>query len=56
VTGSLANTARAFTLTDMNNYEQYTITLSTVGNTIVLSDTVQVMPTDNLLYLPVIPK
>jgi hypothetical protein len=40
----------------VHNYQWYTITLSTVGTTPILSDTVRVMPTDRLGYLPLIVK
>ena len=55
-TDSLTNTARAYTLTDLINYQWYTVTLSTVGSTPILSDTVRVMPTDKLVYLPLVLK
>jgi hypothetical protein len=52
-TETLTNTARAYPLTGLTNYEPYTVTLSTVGVTPPLSDTVTVMPTDIFVYLPV---
>jgi parallel beta-helix repeat protein len=53
ITGLPAAT-RAATLTGLLNYALYTITLSSVGTTPALSATIQVMPTDQLLYLPII--
>ena len=50
----LAGTTRAYKLTDLTNYAWYTITLTSVGTDPVLSDTIQVMPTDRLLYLPIV--
>jgi hypothetical protein len=47
--------AQAYTLTDLTNYQWYTVTLyAMLDETIWLSDTVRVMPTGNLLYLPVV--
>lgn len=52
ITG-IPNETRAYALTGLTNYEWYTITLSaTVSETVVLSDTVNLMPTDQQLYLP----
>jgi hypothetical protein len=45
---------RAYTLTGLTNYEWYTVTLTTVGVTPILSDTVSVMPTDRLIVLPLL--
>ncbi|NBD34467.1 MAG: hypothetical protein GVY30_00530 [Chloroflexi bacterium] len=53
ITG-LTNTLRAHTLTGLTNYEWYTVTLSAVGTTPILSDTVKVMPTDIFIYLPLV--
>lgn len=56
ITG-LAEPTRAYTLTGLTNYTTYTVTLQAmVEGTAVLTDTVHVMPTDLLLYLPVIQK
>jgi hypothetical protein len=56
ITG-LLNSIRAYTLTGLNNYTWYTVTLGAMLNqTAWLSDTVRVMPTDRLVYLPVIMK
>jgi hypothetical protein len=43
---------RAYTLTGLTNYVPYTVTLSMVDVALPLSDTVMVIPTDRLLYLP----
>jgi hypothetical protein len=48
----LPGETRAYTLTGLTNYEWYEITLTTVGSTPVLSDTISLMPTDIWLYLP----
>jgi hypothetical protein len=46
-------TARAFTLTGLENYALYTITLEArQGGTVILSDTVQARPTDRFIFLP----
>ncbi|HOT91641.1 MAG TPA: hypothetical protein PLJ78_04895 [Anaerolineae bacterium] len=48
------STTRSLVLTqNVQNYQWYTVTLSTVGVTPALSDTVRVMPTDRFVYLPV---
>jgi hypothetical protein len=50
---SIISPMRAYTLTGLTNYEWYTVTLSAmVNSTSLLSDTVRVMPTDHLVYLP----
>ncbi|HIP71903.1 MAG TPA: hypothetical protein EYH05_10975 [Anaerolineae bacterium] len=52
---SLAEPTRAYTLTGLTNYTPYAITLNAMLNgSPVLTDTVTVMPTDILLYLPVV--
>jgi len=54
ITGVISTT-RAYSLTGLTNYEWYTITLSgLVEETEILSDTVMVMPTDILAYLPLV--
>ena len=54
ITG-IPNPTRAYTLTGLTNYEQYTVTLSAMlDNTAILSDTVRVMPTDRFVYLPLL--
>ena len=46
---------RAYTLTGLTNYEPYTVTLNAMlEGTPILTDTVSVMPTDLLVYLPVV--
>lgn len=55
-TDSLAHVARSYTLADLENYEWYTVTLIAAGTNPVLSDTVRVMPTDILVYLPIVLK
>jgi len=53
-TDSLSAT-RSYTLTDLTNGEWYTVTLHSMdGVTSIMSDTVCVMPTDKLLYLPLV--
>jgi hypothetical protein len=48
---------RAYTLTDLTNYAWYTITLNAMlDSTPMLTDTVRVMPTDRLVYLPLVLK
>jgi hypothetical protein len=51
ITG-LAEGERAYALTGLTNYTWYDITLTAVGPTPVLSDTIRLMPTDRLVYLP----
>ena len=49
------STTRAYTLQNLTNYQFYTVTLSALlDSTAFLSDTVRVMPTDRLVYLPVV--
>jgi hypothetical protein len=49
------STTRSYTLTDLTNGEWYTVTLyAKTGTTAILSDTVQVMPTDIFTYLPLV--
>jgi hypothetical protein len=56
VTDPLSST-RACTLTNLTNYQTYTVTLNAmVGATSILSDTVCVMPTDIFVYLPLVRK
>jgi hypothetical protein len=51
----IISTTRAYPLTGLTNYEWYTITLSgLVEETEILSDTVIVMPSDILIYLPAV--
>ncbi|MBN2005854.1 MAG: right-handed parallel beta-helix repeat-containing protein [Anaerolineae bacterium] len=54
VTGILSST-RSYTLTDLVNYEWYTVTLQAMlGETSWLSGTVRVMPTNRFVYLPLV--
>jgi hypothetical protein len=56
ITGIISDT-RAYTLTGLTNYAWYTITLNAIlDSTPILTDTVAVMPTDIILYLPVVIK
>ncbi len=51
------STTRTYMLTNLTNYEWYTVTLNAMLDTTVLfSDTVTVMPTDNFVYLPLLLK
>jgi hypothetical protein len=43
---------RAYTLTGLTNYAWYDITLTAIGSTPELNNSVSLMPTDLLLYLP----
>ncbi len=46
---------RAYTLTDLINYQWYTFTLNAIlTETVWLSDTVRAMPTDIFVYLPLV--
>jgi hypothetical protein len=51
ITG-LTEPARAYTLTSLSNYTWYTVTLTT--DPLGLTDTLKVMPTDNLAHLPLV--
>ncbi len=54
-TDSLASTARSYTLTGLENYRLYTVTLdAVVDTTSILTDSVRAMPTDIFVYLPLI--
>jgi hypothetical protein len=53
-TATLTNTARAYTLTDLENGRWYTVTLSTVGVAPPLSDTVAVRLMERFVYLPLV--
>ena len=53
ITGIVSAT-RTYTLTGLTNYSWYTVTLNAMlGGTPILTDTVQVMPTDIILFLPI---
>ncbi|MEJ5309845.1 MAG: right-handed parallel beta-helix repeat-containing protein [Anaerolineae bacterium] len=54
ITGIISPT-RAYTLTGLTNYTRYTVTLQAMLDGVPwLSDTVQAMPTDRFVYLPLI--
>jgi hypothetical protein len=54
ITGIISPT-RAYSLTGLTNYTWYTVTLSAMlDSTPFLTDTVRVMPTDRLVYLPLV--
>lgn len=56
ITGLPAPT-RAYTLTGLTNYQWYTVTLNAIVDTTSwLTDTVRMMPTDRLIYLPLVLK
>ena len=48
----LAEPTRAYTLTGLTNYQWYTVTLTT--DPPMLTDTVTIMPTDQLIHLPLV--
>ena len=51
----LISPTRAYTLTGLTNYTWYTVTLNALLNsTPFLTDTIELMPTDRLLYLSII--
>ena len=51
----LAEPTRAYTLTSLTNYESYTVTLQAMADaTPILTDVVRVMPTDQLLFMPLV--
>ena len=50
----LPDGTRSYTLTGLTNYEWYDITLTVVGFDPVLTDTVRLMPTDMIVYLPLV--
>lgn len=50
-------TTRAYTLTGLTNYTWHTVTLNAMLDSIpFLTDTVRMMPTDWLVYLPLVLK
>lgn len=55
ITG-IAEPARSYTLTGLTNYAWYDVTLTAVGTSPVLSDTIHRMPTDKLVFLPLVRK
>jgi hypothetical protein len=51
----IIGSTRAYTLTGLTNYTWYTVTLNAMSNTTpILTDTMRVMPTDRLVYLPLV--
>jgi hypothetical protein len=51
---NIVSPTRAYTLTGLTNYTWYTVTLTAVGTTSALTDTVHAMPTDRFVYLPLV--
>jgi hypothetical protein len=57
VISGIPNPTRAYLLTSLTNYIWYTITLNALLDASpFLTDTIKLMPTDRLVYLPVILK
>jgi hypothetical protein len=53
LTSGLPSATRAFTLTHLQNYAWYTVTLTELDNALpVITDTLRVMPTNIFVYLP----
>ena len=53
----LAPELRTYTLTNLTNYTLYTITLEAIlSETIILSDTINAMPSNIFIYLPLVKK
>ena len=53
----IPGSTRQYELTGLTNYTWYTITLNAmVDNMPILTDTIMVMPTDRLVYLPIVEK
>ncbi len=54
---NISNNTRQFALTGLTNYTWYTVTLNAiVDGAPILTDTITVMPTDRLVYLPIVRK
>jgi hypothetical protein len=52
---SIISPTRAYTLTGLTNYAWYTVTLNAMLDTTpFLTDTIKLMPTDRLVYLPLV--
>jgi parallel beta-helix repeat protein len=52
---NIVSSTRVYTLTDLTNYVWYTVTLNAMlDSTAFLTATIQLMPTDRLVYLPVV--
>jgi hypothetical protein len=55
--GNIVSTTRAYQLNGLTNYAWYTVTVNTMlGTTPFLTATVQLLPTDRLVYLPIVLK
>ena len=55
VLSGIISPTRAYTLTGLANYTWYTITLNAMLNSApFLTDTIRLMPTDRLVYLPIV--
>jgi hypothetical protein len=51
----IVSPTRAYTLSDLTNYAWYTVTLNAMLDTAPLyTDTIKLMPTDRLVYLPIV--
>jgi hypothetical protein len=54
---SIISPTRAYTLSDLTNYAWYTVTLNAmIDSTPFLTDSIRLMPTDRLVYLPTVLK
>ncbi len=52
---NIVSPTQSYTLTDLTNYAWYTITLNAMLNTTpFLTDTIELMPTDRFVYLPIV--
>ncbi len=50
---NISNAARSYQINQVSNYTLYTVTLNgLLGSTPFLTDTITIMPTDQLIYLP----
>ncbi|MEM8863362.1 MAG: fibronectin type III domain-containing protein, partial [Chloroflexota bacterium] len=55
IVDNLPEPTRSYSLSELTNYEAYTITLSAMEqNSAIYSDTMTIMPTDIQIYLPAI--
>ena len=53
--GNIISPTRAYPLTGLTNYTWYTVTLNAMlDSTPILTDSITVMPTDRLIYLPIV--
>ncbi len=54
---NILSPTRAYTLTNLTNYRWYTVTLNAMlDSTPILTDSIELMPTDRLVYLPLVLK